>query len=106
MYLYDDTPAQLENETGAHITIFARRQGALDEAREEILAASRDTKQEVRALSLDLGNQSAVRLIFRLVSSSGIADKENSLTRSSDPKLGFQTFCFAQPAALRQRLDI
>lgn len=74
MYLYDNAPAQLENEIDAHITIFARRQGALDEAREEILAARRDIKQEVHALSLDLGNQSAVRSIFRLVSSSGIAD--------------------------------
>lgn len=73
----DDSPAQFNDEAGAHITIFARRQGPLDEARNEILAARRNTKQEVFAVSLDLGNPSEVRWTFRLkptLSCRGMAD--------------------------------
>lgn len=56
-----NSPAQSKDEVGAHITIFARRQGPLDEARNEILAVRRDINQEVNAVSLDLGNPSEVR---------------------------------------------
>ena len=45
---------------GAHVIIFARRHGPLDEARKEIVAAKQETKQEVRAVSLDLGDASEV----------------------------------------------
>ncbi len=62
MYSYGDLPAQFKNEAGAHITIFARRQRQRVEARNRILAARRDTvKQQVHAVSLDLGNPSEVR---------------------------------------------
>ena len=50
-----------EGKAGAHVTIFARRQGPLDEARREILAARRDERQEVNAISLDLGDPTEVR---------------------------------------------
>ena len=50
-----------KGRAGAHVTIFARRQGPLDEARREILAARRDERQEVNAISLDLGNPTEVR---------------------------------------------
>ena len=66
LYPYDDSPAQLMDEVGAHITIFARRQGPLDEARNKILTARRDTKQEVHAVSLDLSNPSEVQSAFLL----------------------------------------
>lgn len=63
---HDHSLVQLKEEAGAHITIFARRQGPLDEARNQILASRRDEKQEVHAVSLDLGNPSEVRPISRL----------------------------------------
>ncbi|KAI5868186.1 putative short chain dehydrogenase/ reductase [Durotheca rogersii] len=50
---------------GAHITIFSRRQGALDEARQEILAARLSEDQEVNAVSLDLSDASKVDEAFR-----------------------------------------
>ena len=50
-----------EGRAGAHVTIFARRQGPLDEARRIILTARRDEKQEVNAISLDLGDPNEVR---------------------------------------------
>lgn len=43
-------------QTGAHVTIFARGQRPLDEARDEILAARLSTNQEVEAVSLDLAD--------------------------------------------------
>ncbi len=58
------SPAQSKDEAGAHMTIFARRQAPLDEARNEILAARRDINQEVNAISLDLGNPCEVRTDF------------------------------------------
>ena len=58
------SPAHFNNETGAHITIFARRQGPLDDAKVEVLAARQDTNQEVNIVSLDLGNRSEVRFTF------------------------------------------
>jgi hypothetical protein len=72
-----------------------RGQGPLDEATNEILAARRDIKQEVHAVSLDLGNPSEVRSTNRLeptMFDREMADWENSLMRSSDPKLDFQMF--------------
>ncbi|KAI2620649.1 putative short chain dehydrogenase/ reductase [Hypomontagnella submonticulosa] len=50
---------------GAHITIFARRQGPLDEAKEEILASRLSEDQEVNAVTLDLGDASKVEEAFR-----------------------------------------
>ncbi|KAI1379650.1 putative short chain dehydrogenase/ reductase [Hypoxylon crocopeplum] len=50
---------------GAHITIFARRQGPLDEAKKEILAARLSEEQEVNAVSLDLADASKVEEAFR-----------------------------------------
>lgn len=88
----------MKDGAGAHITVFARRQGPLDEARNKILAARRDTKQEVHAVSLDLGNPSEVRPTFLLKPTMfcrGRADEKNSLMRFSDPKLDFQIFCIA-----------
>ena len=54
---------KFSDEAGAHVTIFARRQGPLQEARTQILAARRDENQEVHAVSLDLGNPAEVRPI-------------------------------------------
>ncbi|KAI2465871.1 putative short chain dehydrogenase/ reductase [Annulohypoxylon bovei var. microspora] len=50
---------------GAHITIFARRQGPLDEARKDILAARLSEDQEINAVSLDLADASKVDEAFR-----------------------------------------
>ncbi|KAI4860986.1 putative short chain dehydrogenase/ reductase [Hypoxylon rubiginosum] len=50
---------------GAHITIFARRQGPLDEAKDEILAARLNEDQDVNAVSLDLADASKVDEAFR-----------------------------------------
>lgn len=49
---------------GPHITILARRQGLLDEVRNETLAARRDINQEVNAVLLDLGNLTEVQTDF------------------------------------------
>ena len=49
-------------QTGAHVTIFARRQGPLEEAKQEIMAISSNAKQEINAVSLDLANSSEVLL--------------------------------------------
>ena len=62
MYLDDGSPSHFKDEIGAHTTIFARRQGPLDEAKAECLAARQNTDQEVNTVSLDLGNPSEVRL--------------------------------------------
>lgn len=50
---------------GAHVTIFARRQGPLDEARKEIIATRLSEDQEVNAISLDLADASKVDEAFR-----------------------------------------
>jgi len=54
---------------GAHVTIFARRQGPLDESKEEILHARRSTSQKVNAVSLDMSNASEVDAILKAQSS-------------------------------------
>ena len=43
------------------MTIFAGRQGPVDEARKVILASRSDKQQEVNAVSLDLGDPTEVR---------------------------------------------
>jgi 3-dehydrosphinganine reductase len=54
-------------DPGAHVTIFARRQNLLDEAKAEILAARKDESQEVKAVSVDLSDGAKVGLgILRL----------------------------------------
>ncbi|PSN60061.1 NAD(P)-binding protein [Corynespora cassiicola Philippines] len=50
---------------GAHVTIFARRQGPLDGARDEILAARRNDTQQVDAVSVDMANAVEVETTFR-----------------------------------------
>ncbi|KAF4632084.1 hypothetical protein G7Y89_g6047 [Cudoniella acicularis] len=50
---------------GAHITIFARRQQQLHEARDEILAVRAHTSQEINAVILDLADASQVEAVFR-----------------------------------------
>jgi 3-dehydrosphinganine reductase len=45
---------------GAHVTIFARREGPLEEARKEILAARIDDAQEINTVSLDATDASQV----------------------------------------------
>ncbi|KAI1099371.1 putative short chain dehydrogenase/ reductase [Jackrogersella minutella] len=57
---------------GAHITIFARRQGPLDDAKKEILAARLSEDQEIDAVSLDLADAYKVDEAFR--AQSRIAD--------------------------------
>ena len=59
-YTTDESHAQLRTESGAHITIFARRRGPLNEAKNSIIAARSDPRQEVHAIPLDLGNPSEV----------------------------------------------
>ena len=49
-------------QTGAHVTILARRQGPLEEAKQEIMAISSNTKQEINAVSVDLANSSEILL--------------------------------------------
>ena len=44
-----------QQHIGAHITIFARGQTSLDEAKDEILASRRDESQQVAAIAADLG---------------------------------------------------
>lgn len=41
---------------GAHITIFARRQGPLEVARQEVAASCATATQEVHAVAVDLGD--------------------------------------------------
>lgn len=53
---------KLIQESGAHVTIFARRQQPLDEAKAEILDARKDNSQEVNAVSVDLSD--AVKVSF------------------------------------------
>ncbi|KAI0889324.1 putative short chain dehydrogenase/ reductase [Annulohypoxylon maeteangense] len=50
---------------GAHITIFARREGPLEEAKKDILAARLSEDQEINAVSLDLADASNVDEAFR-----------------------------------------
>ncbi|KAJ5675617.1 hypothetical protein N7462_008514 [Penicillium macrosclerotiorum] len=50
---------------GCHITIFARRQQKLDEAKSEVLAARRHEKQEVKTQSLDLTDATAISETFK-----------------------------------------
>ncbi|KAL1970191.1 hypothetical protein VTN77DRAFT_5351 [Rasamsonia byssochlamydoides] len=47
---------------GAHVTIFARRQGQLDEAKQEIIATTLSANQEINAVALDLADASKVPL--------------------------------------------
>ncbi|KAA6409641.1 MAG: hypothetical protein FRX48_06253 [Lasallia pustulata] len=74
---------------GAHITILAHRQGPLDEARDKILAARRDTKQEVHAVSLDLGNQSELDAVFR--SQAQLPDILYCVAGGTSTEIGFFT---------------
>ncbi|XDG09181.1 hypothetical protein ABKA04_008796 [Annulohypoxylon sp. FPYF3050] len=50
---------------GAHITIFARREGPLEEAKKDIIAARISEDQEINAVSLDLAESSDVDAAFR-----------------------------------------
>ncbi|KAI1209351.1 putative short chain dehydrogenase/ reductase [Annulohypoxylon truncatum] len=50
---------------GAHITIFARREGPLEEAKKDILTARLSEDQEINAVSLDLADASKVDEAFR-----------------------------------------
>ena len=49
------------SRTGAHVTIFARGQKGLDEAREEILATRRQDTQSVTTVAVDMSVASNVR---------------------------------------------
>jgi 3-dehydrosphinganine reductase len=49
-----------QQHVGAHITIFARGQTELDEAKDEILASRRDEIQQVAAIAADLSIPSKV----------------------------------------------
>ncbi len=51
---------------GAHITIFGRKQGLLDEARNEILAARHVESQIINAVAGDMGIASNVRVYIAL----------------------------------------
>lgn len=48
---------------GAHVTIFARRQKQLDEAKVEIEAAKRCDSQVITAVAADMSNARTVRVI-------------------------------------------
>jgi 3-dehydrosphinganine reductase len=48
--------------TGAHVTIFARRQKPLEEAKAELLASRKNGSQEINAVSVDLSDSTKVRL--------------------------------------------
>ncbi|RYP27316.1 hypothetical protein DL767_007740 [Monosporascus sp. MG133] len=50
---------------GAHVTIFARRQKLLDEARSVIKDVRRSKEQEINAVSVNLANASEVDSVFR-----------------------------------------
>ncbi|CAF9925818.1 MAG: hypothetical protein ALECFALPRED_003225 [Alectoria fallacina] len=74
---------------GAHVTIFARRQETLDEARNEILAARQDTKQDVNAVSLDLGKPHELDAAFR--SQARIPDVLYCVAGGTSTEIGFMT---------------
>lgn len=74
---------------GAHITIFARRQRPLDEARNKVLAARRDTKQDVYAVSLDLENPSELHAAFR--SQARLPDVLCCVAGGTSTEIGFIT---------------
>ncbi|KAJ5175264.1 uncharacterized protein N7482_001141 [Penicillium canariense] len=50
---------------GCHITIFARRQQKLDEARSEVLAVRKHASQEITVQSLDLSDATKIKEIFQ-----------------------------------------
>ncbi|SMY28579.1 unnamed protein product [Zymoseptoria tritici ST99CH_1A5] len=50
---------------GAHIALFARREGPLEQAKHEIAAACGSATQEISAVSVDLGNAVEVDEAFR-----------------------------------------
>ncbi|KAI0468003.1 putative short chain dehydrogenase/ reductase [Xylaria cf. heliscus] len=56
--------AKLFASRGANVTIFARRKGPLNEAREEILASRISEDQEIKAIELDLSEYPKVRDAF------------------------------------------
>jgi hypothetical protein len=47
-------------ETGAYVTIFARKQKLLDEAKAEIIAARQDESQKITAVAADMAVASKV----------------------------------------------
>lgn len=49
-----------QQRIGANVTIFARGQTSLDEAKDEILASRREESQQVAAIAADLGTPSTV----------------------------------------------
>ena len=74
----------------------------------EILSARQDAKQEVNAISLDLGKPAEVRTTLQLkpiLCRRRIADVEDRLMRPLDVELEFQMFCIVWPAVTRQRWD-
>jgi 3-dehydrosphinganine reductase len=50
--------------TGAHVTIFARRQGPLDEAKAAIAASALSSKQEINSVAIDMADAVKVVLFF------------------------------------------
>jgi 3-dehydrosphinganine reductase len=52
---------------GANVTIFARKQDLLDEAKSEILAARKSDIQTVTAVAADMSNPSTVRRLAKLI---------------------------------------
>lgn len=58
----EDARTDTHSSLGAHVTIFARRQKPLEEAKEEILATRQNESQEVKAVSVDLSDGAKVGL--------------------------------------------
>lgn len=54
----------LTGVSGAHITVFARNQEYLSEAKDELLASRLDKSQEITVVQADMGKPSTVREFY------------------------------------------
>ncbi|KAF2654561.1 short chain dehydrogenase [Lophiostoma macrostomum CBS 122681] len=72
---------------GAHITIFGRRQGPLDEAKKTILASRLHATQETNAVSADMSDASEVDIAFK--SQPQMADALYCVAGGTVNELGF-----------------
>ncbi|KAF1998468.1 short chain dehydrogenase [Amniculicola lignicola CBS 123094] len=72
---------------GANVTIFARSQQQLDEAKEEIIAARQNENQTITAIAADMSNPSIVHILFNTQST--LPDTLYCVAGGTSTELGF-----------------